>query len=58
MDETTKAKKFVKMFRKESNRLYQQFKDSFDINDYVKPCPKFIPKFIWNFLIWLVLKHK
>lgn len=51
-------KKMRKYARQESDRIYKKFAENFDINKYLKPCPKFIPKFIWNFLIWIIIKHK
>ena len=50
------AKKMRRSMRQESEKIYKQFSDNFDANDYVKPCPKFVPRIVWNILIWLVIK--
>jgi len=51
-------KKQRKYTRQNANRIFSQFQESFSFDDYIKPCPKFIPKFFWNILIWLIVKKK
>ncbi len=50
-------KKMSKYAREEGEKVLKQFRESFSIKDYMKPCPIFIPDFLWNFLIWIVIKH-
>lgn len=55
------AKEFKKL-KKQANKLiqasYQDFRDNFDLNEYVRECPSFVPKFIWNKLVNFMVKKK
>ncbi|MFA5993356.1 MAG: hypothetical protein WC823_00180 [Parcubacteria group bacterium] len=53
------AKTFKKQRKYARQAMYmslQQFKEEFNSDDFVKPCPKFIPKIIWNILINILVK--
>jgi hypothetical protein len=59
MGQAIKLKKARKYARNEAEITYQRFLKDFDFyKDCLKPCPKLVPKIFWNFLIWLVIKHK
>lgn len=56
MGKVKRIKKLRKYARKEADRISGEFADKFRIDDYVRPRPKLIPKFIWNLIIMLILK--
>lgn len=58
MGQAKTFKKLRKNARNEISKVFKQFEADFNVYDLVKPCPKFIPQFIWNILIWVIIKHK
>jgi len=57
MGKAIKYKKIRKETRKNADRIINEFMGKFDIRDYLRPRPKFFPKFVWNLLIqWIILK--
>ena len=58
MGRNKELKKQRQYARRAVASAFNQFKEEFNTSDFVKPCPKLIPKFAWNILIWLVIKHK
>lgn len=69
MGRNKELKKIRKYARKEAekkylkaeghiNKIQGEFIKNFKIDDYLKPCPRFVPRLFWNFLIWLVMRKK
>lgn len=56
MGKAKQHKKIRKEARKNVEKVLKEFKDAFDINDYIKPKPLLIPKFAWNILINWIFK--
>jgi len=56
MGRAKELKKIRKYSRQNANRIFQQFEANFNIDEYLKPKPRFCPKFIWNFLLWIIVK--
>lgn len=40
-----------RLIRREAVKLFQEFVDTFDINEFIRPKPFFIPRWMWNLLI-------
>lgn len=58
MGQAKQFKKQRKYAKKEAMRIYEQFAEQFNLDDFIKSCPKLIPQWFWNFLTWLIVKHK
>lgn len=57
MGRNKELKKQRQYARRAMTQALNKFKEDFKTSDYVKPCPKLVPEFMWNFLIWLVIKQ-
>lgn len=58
MGQNKTLKKQRKYARQAMTAAFNEFKEGFNEGDFLKPCPKIIPRLIWNFLIWIVIKKK
>ena len=58
MGRTKELKKIRKEARKNAEQVYKEFVDSFDLKEYLIDKPFWIPQFIWNFIIRLIVKQK
>ena len=58
MGKNKELKKLRKYARKEVAKEFKEFQDGFNTSDFLRSCPKFVPKFVWNILIWIIIKKQ
>ena len=57
--EVRKLGKKYRIMNDKAKELFMEFKRDFKLEDYTRPKPFFIPKFMWNLLLnWLFKRKK
>ena len=56
MGRNQELKKQRQYARREARQVYSKFLEDFKAKDIMKPCPRFIPNFVWNLLINILVK--
>ena len=47
-----------RLIRREAVKLFQEFVESFDIHEFVRPKPFFFPRWLWNMIVNSILIHR
>ena len=56
MGRSKELKKIRKYMRQQGEVVSKQFHNDLKIEEYLRDCPQFIPKFVWNKLLSFVIK--
>ena len=57
MGKTKELKKMRKYWRQNADRVSQEFKEGFKIEDYLRPKPRIVPKKFWDWFLRFIIKQ-
>lgn len=47
-----------RLVRREAVELFKEFRESFNVDDFIRPKPRFFPRWMWFLLVNSIIVHR